>query len=196
MSDRSYKPIEDITYDDDLLVWDFDESKFNSAKPCRIMKSGKADKYNLLTFSDGSELKTIVQHRIFNKQSGKFTYPMTDDTPIGTITFNDHGQEIYLISKEVIHENIYYYNIITSYHINLFSSHILTSSHYNNIYPIENMKFVKNNINSLERSLEKYKYHGIPEKLFVGLRIKDQPDTLTDEDIINHITKIILPTEL
>jgi len=59
MRDRSYKQIEDITYDDDLLVWDFDESKFNSAKPCRIMKSGKADKYNLLTFSDGSELFNI-----------------------------------------------------------------------------------------------------------------------------------------
>jgi len=192
LSDRSYKPIENITYDDELLVWDFDEGKFNSAKPCWIMKPKMTSNYNLSTFSDGSKLKTIVQHRIFNKQAGKFTYITDQDSPIGTITFNNHGQEVCLISKEIINENVNYYNIITDYHINLFSSHILTSSRYNNIYPIDNMKFIKTDVNYIERSLFGYQNYGISEKLFNSLRIKEQPYTLSDDKIIDQLTKMNL----
>ena len=35
-------------------------------------------KYNHLVFSDGSEINTVNQHRIFNVEKGMFTYPMTE----------------------------------------------------------------------------------------------------------------------
>ena len=83
------------------------------------MKPQVATSYNLLKFSDGSELKTINQHRIFNKEAGKFTYPMTDETPIGTTTFNADGKEVQLVSKEVITvKEVEYMNVITNYHMN------------------------------------------------------------------------------
>ncbi len=177
------KPIEDIEYDDDLLVWNFDDAKFDSAKPLYIKKPQVTDQYNLLEFSDGSHLKTIVQHRIFNKQAGKFTYPMTEDTPIGTITFNVKGEETVLIKKSVVKENVRYYNVITNYHMNLFGNGILTSLSYNNLYPIKDMKFIKDNRDEIPMS----EYVGISEKYYYGLRLSEQVD-IPVENTIKYIT--------
>ncbi len=166
------KAIEDITYDDDLLVWDFDKGAFASAKPLWIQKKQIASQYNLLTFSDGSTLKTINQHRIFNKEAGKFTYPMTDDTPIGTTTFTADGREVTLVSKEVIVESVDFYNIITDYHMNCFANGILTSCRLSNLYPIRDMKYVTDNRDPVP-------YEGnfdtLPRKWYDGLRLAEQP---------------------
>ena len=170
LSDRTYKNIEDINYEDQLMVWNFDEGKFDSSYPLWIKKPQTAIRYNLLKFSDGSELKTIVQHRIFNKEMEMFTYTMTEDSPIGTTTFNSFGKEIKLISKEVIDEKVQYYNIITDKHMNLFSNTILTSCKYNNIYPIVDMKFVKDNRIIRDRN----EFVNIPDKYIDGLRLCEQ----------------------
>jgi hypothetical protein len=173
-SDRSYKNIEDITYDDDILTWNFDEGKFDSAKPLWIMKPKKTYKYNLLKFSDGSELKTISQHRIFNKEKCMFSYPMTEETPIGTTTFNSSGNYIKLISKEVVFEDVEYYNVITK-GINLFANDILTSSKFNNIYPIKDMKFVKD-----DRKLRNEKEFNVSYDYIDYLRLKEQRISLEE----------------
>ena len=137
---------------------------------------------NLLKFSDGSILKTVLQHRIFNKEKGKFTYPMSEDTPLGTTTYNVNGEYVKLISKEVIKKRVDYYNIITNYHINLFTSDILTSCRLNNIYEIKDMKFIKDNRKLHKRS----EYKDIEDKYFYGLRIAEQPEDITrDKDAIN-----------
>lgn len=185
LADNTYKNIEDITYDDEILVWNFDEAKYDKAKPLWIKKAESCPRYNLLKFSDGSELKTIDQHRIFNKQKGMFTYPMTDDTPIGTITFNEKGEEVTLISKEVVSEEVEYYNVITNHHINLFGNSILTSCRYNNIYPIENMKFIKD-----DRVLSIDSYDNeIPCKYINGLRLSEQ--NYSKEENIKYIRNLI-----
>ena len=177
LSDGTNKLIEEIEYSDLIKVWNFDDCKFDIAEPLWIMKKYKTNTYNLLEFSDGSILKTINQHRIFNKEKGSFTYPMTDDTPIGTTTFNVNGNEISLVKKHVKIEITEYYNIITKYHINLFANGILTSCRYNNIYPIKDMAFVKydKNIAVKEDDLK-----DIPKKYIDGLRLKDQQIPIKD----------------
>ena len=171
LADNSYKLIQDITYEDDLLVWNFDNGEFASAKPIWIQKQRKAIEYNHLVFSDGSELNTINQHRIFNVEKGMFTYPMTDDTPIGTTTFNDKGEYVTLVSKEVIEKEVNYYNIITDYHINLFAGSILTSCRLSNIYPIEDVKYVKDNRDIIDYE----EFNDIPIEYYYGLRLGEQP---------------------
>ena len=54
--------------------------------------------------------------------------------------------------------------------MNVFANVILTSSTLNNIYPIENMKFVKEN--SIERNEEKF---DVSSEMFEGLRLAEQP---------------------
>lgn len=164
------KSIEDITYEDVLVVWDFDSGSYATAKPLWIKRSQKSHIYNKLTFSNKTTLCTVSRHRIFNKEAGSFTYPMTDATPIGTTTFSYFDKEVTLISKEYVTELIDYYNIITDRHINLFANGILTSCRYNNIYPIHNMKFQKD-----DRQIRAYdETIGIPRIYYDGLRVGEQ----------------------
>ena len=170
LADGTYKPIEDINNDDLLLTWDFDLGRYAQARPLWIKRGETGTRYNELTFSDGTILRTFDQHRIFNKQVGAFTYPMSDDTPVGTITVNEHGQEITLVKRELVWNTIEHYNIITNYHINLFADSILTSCRFNNIYPITDMKFVKGVV--LSRNLSEFAE--IESRFVSGLRLQEQ----------------------
>ncbi len=193
LSNNTYKKIEDVIYDDELLVWDFDLGTFESAKPIWIKTPQTTDRYNKLVFSDGTILKTIGQHRIFNIEKESFTYPMTDNTPIGTTTFNSNGDKITLISKEVVIEPVNYYNIMTDRHINLFAEDILTSSRYNNIYPIENMRFVKDT-NKLRPREE---FANISDRFYYGLRLSEQKLTIEEiERSVNMLETLDLKLEL
>jgi len=143
LADGSVKAIEDVRYTDELLVWDFDRGTLATASPLWIKKREITPRYNVLRFSNGVELRTIDQHRIFNEEKGMFTYPMTDETPPGTHSFSHTDGRIMLVGKTVMDEPIDYYNIITFHHMNLFADGILTSCRYNNLYPIREMRFVK-----------------------------------------------------
>lgn len=169
------KNIEDITYEDSLRVWNFDDRKMDSSKPLWIKKPEFTEKYILLEFSNGSHVKTVSQHRIFNKQKGKFTYPMTDDTPLGTVSFTSYGEEVRLISKKYVFEKVEYFNIITKWHINHFANNILTSCRYSNLYPIENMEYVKE-----PRSLLKKSQIAVPDEYFYEMRLDEQPFPISE----------------
>ena len=193
LANGTYKAIEDITYTDRMLSWDFDLSCYAVTKAVWIKQAETGSQYNLLTFSDGTTLRTFDQHRIFNKQAGAFTYPMTDATPIGTITVNEHGQEITLISKEIVVDTIEYYNVITDYHMNLFSDSILTSCRFNNIYPITDMKFVKDTRTLRTRD----EFVNIPDRFFYGLRLAEQTfDLAMIEWYVNRLLSVEMSTEL
>lgn len=182
LPDGTRKPIEELDYSDELLVWNFDLARFAKARPLYIKRPETTTRYNLLVFSDNSTLKTINQHRIFNKEKGRFTYPMTADTPIGTHTFNVQGEEVRLVHKEIVHEQVEYYNVITDYHLNLFGNGILTSVGYNNLYPIVDMKFVKDDRAVIPRAA----YGDIPDKYYHGLRLAEQRD-IPVEDTRHYI---------
>jgi hypothetical protein len=185
LSDGTRKAIEDITYTDKMLSWDFDRGCYAETTAVWIKRGETGSQYNLLTFSDGTTLRTFDQHRIFNKQAGAFTYPMTTATPIGTVTVNEHGEEITLISKQVVVDTIEYYNVITDYHMNLFSDTVLTSCRFNNIYPILDMKFVKDSRTPRTRD----EFENIPDRFFYGLRLAEQTYEL---DMIEwYVTRLL-----
>jgi hypothetical protein len=185
MADMSRVAVENITYHDDILVWDFDLGEFASATPLWIKKTQTTVVSCLLTFSDYSELRIVGDspkaHRIFNKEAGKFTYGSMPETPIGTTTFNDQGEEITLISKEWIVGEVEFYNVMTDYHMNLFANSILTSMRYNNLYPITDMKFVKDS-RTLRTAND---YPNVEERLYKGFRLAEQTQSV--EEIETHI---------
>jgi len=195
LSDGTHKAIEDITYTDKLLSWDFDRGCYAETTAMWIKRSETGSQYNLLTFSDGTTLRTFDQHRIFNKQAGAFTYPMTAATPIGTVTVNEHGQEITLTNKQVIENTIEYYNVITDYHMNLFSDSVLTSCRFNNIYPITDMKFAKDGRTPRTRA----EFENVEDRFFHGLRLAEQTaDIETVEWYVNRLlaTEVSTQSEL
>ncbi len=166
------KSIENITYEDDLLVWNFDEGKFDTAKPVWIAKKFSMPKYNLVEFNNGSKLGTIAGntgHSIFNANENKFTHLNSEETPVNTKTFSSDGVKLKITNTETIHEEIEFFNILTNHHMNMFADGILTSSTLNNIYPIENMKFVKD-----EKSLNSRESFDVTDEIFYGLRLNEQ----------------------
>lgn len=149
LADETTKAIEDITYDDELLVWNFYDGKFDKAKPSWIKVEETAPRYNLVKFSNGSEVGFVGAggekgyHRIFNKEAGAFTYTGNfKETPNGTTTFAQDGTFPTVISQEVVEKSVKYYNVITDKHYNLFANGILTSCKLSNKYRIEDMRYI------------------------------------------------------
>lgn len=172
LSDGSKKSVETITYDDELLVWDFDNGCFASAKPLWIKKAQKSSYYYRLKFEDGSEIGLVGEggkcHRLFNIEKQEFI--SGTDFHVGEHTFNVEGKQLKLMSIEIVDDEVEYYNIITDYHMNCFANGLLTSTQYNNVYPIKDMKFVKDG-----RKMIPFKaYEGIPKKFYEGMRLGEQ----------------------
>jgi len=185
MFNGTKKNIEDISYEDNLLVWNFDDGQFDSAKPLWIMEMVKTPSVNIL-FSDGSKLGISGYlehdggHRIFNLDKGQFTYAIPNEhTPIGTKTFNDKGDLVTIVGKEE-GEFAEIYNVVTNRHLNIFAEGMLTSRRLNNIYPISDMKFVKE-----ERTITPIEeFKGITEEYYNGLRLGEQPIVKVSEGFL------------
>jgi hypothetical protein len=176
LSTGDQKPIEQVTYDDSLLVWNFDEGKFDKSRPLWICNPFYLPSHRMMKFSDGSELSVAsfdIGHRIFNMQSNRFTNLNSPETPLGTETLTDCGKTVTLIGDELVLNKSKFYNIITHRHINIFANGLLTSCKLNNIYNIENMKYVKD-----ERKLRTIEEFGVCNEVYEGLRLAEQPDYL------------------
>lgn len=148
LADGSTKAVENITYDDELLVWNFYAGRFDKAKPTWIKVAEVAPRYNLVKFSNGSEVGFVGAggekgyHRIFNKEAGAFTHTGCKDTPNGTTTFAQDETFPTVVSQEVVEKEVKFYNVITNEHYNLFANGILTSCKLSNKYRIENMRYI------------------------------------------------------
>lgn len=164
LANGTKKPIEDITYDDELLVWNFYKGKFDTAKPCWIKIAETTDKYNLCTFDNGVTIGFVGQggiegyHRIYNNEAVAFTHTGTNETPIGTHSFAEDGSYPTLAKQEIIQKPVRFYNVITDKHYNLFANGILTSCRLSNKYNIKEMKYVGERLIS-ENEERKYFEH-------------------------------------
>lgn len=127
------KKVQDISYNDDILVWNFDEGKLDYVKPIFIKQEQISNSYWHVTDEDGKTVNLVgsngKSHRLYNKRTHLFEYP----------------QDIPECKCEEIHESVKYYNIVTAYHFNCFANGILTSKRYSNmLYPItDEMKYDK-----------------------------------------------------
>ena len=148
LADGTTKAIEDITHDDELLVWNFYDGRFDKAKPTWIKVEEVAPRYNLVKFSNGAEVGFVGAggkkgyHRIFNKEAGAFTHTGCKDTPNGTTTFAQDESFPTVVSQEVVEKEVKFYNVITDKHYNLFANGILTSCKLSNKYRIEDMRYI------------------------------------------------------
>ncbi len=183
------KKLKDITKDDLIVCWDFDNGKITFIEPLWIMKPTMVDKYYLLKFSDGSELKIIGDHKVFDADRNMFVNAGADnELKIGSHVFNSKQEIVELISWEEVDEEIEAYNVILDYHMNLFANGILTSCIFSNIYPIEDMKYVKDDsekINVENLSIDK--------KYIDGLRLNEVPINFrgSEEETIKYINDYV-----
>lgn len=165
------KKVQDISYDDDILVWNFDEGKLDYAKPVFIKQEQTTGSYWHVTDEDGKTVNLVgsdgKSHRLYNKRTHLFEYP----------------QDIAECKCEEIHESVKYYNIVTAYHFNCFANGILTSKRYSNmLYPItDEMKYDKTikHINTCKRE----QFGFLTDEEFEKLRLSEMEysDEMCDE---------------
>ena len=184
------KKLKDITYDDLILCWDFDLGKFTYQKPVWIMKEKLINSCLVLKFSDGSYLKVPSNpgdHRIYNLDKEMFTSCKSDiDTPVGMKTINSKNEIITLISKEEVMEEITICNVVTYKDINMYANGILTSRGSNNLYKISNMRFIKDNRETLSRE----DLPNVSNEIFYGLRLGERDISVygSKENAIKELT--------
>ena len=174
LANGTYKDISDITYNDELLVWNFDEGKYDVAKPLWIKRDQKTSCFIETIFDDGTILRSTgnpyLGHRVFSLNKNRFEY-VTKCLGDDVVTANGVKR---LVSNEVVRDKcVNLYNVITDKHFNLYADDVLTSCSLNNLYGFKDMKFVKSE-NDAQTNLE-----GIPEEYIEGLRLREQPGDWT-----------------
>ena len=134
-----------MTYDDELLVWNFDEGKLDKAKPIWLKKEEKENYWFKNTYKSGKTLNTTGEsntgwgHRTFDLNKNKFIYT-TESVSDKIYTLDGIDEHI---SCEKQFSECEYYNLYTAKHFNCFANGILASGSLNNLYPVKDMKYVK-----------------------------------------------------
>jgi hypothetical protein len=183
LADGSSKPVEDVTYADELATWDFDTGRLTSARPLWIKRPEIASNYTRLTFSDGASLSLVGGHRVMNVNARAFTRANSNDTPIGTRTRTlqrGRAGEAVLVGKEVVVDSVENYNLMAGGgHMNVFANGVLTSTYLNNIRPFDpaGLKFVMVDAAAPSSFINTTGFveAGIPARFFKCLRLEEQP---------------------
>lgn len=185
LADGTTKQVKDITYDDELKVWNFDEGKDDVAKPLWIKRTEYAKSYQLVTLSDGNTIKLCGSdgkyHCMFDVTEQKFNHAVDC---IGHEVYTENGIAT-VVSIEEVKEKVDHYNVVTNYHMNLYANHILTSTEKNNIYPIADMKFVKDDRKIVP--YEEFEKAHISRKYYDGWRAGEWSEPL--KDVITHLRR-------
>lgn len=170
LADGSVKLVQDISYDDLLTVWDFDNGCYATASPLWIKQEQISSGYYRCEFDNGVVLNLVGSggrcHRVFSVDRNVFE-SATECVSERVMTKDGIAR---LLSCERIDEPVEFYNIITKHHLNLYAEGVLTSCRLNNMYPINDMKFVKQERNTIPFSAFTY----IDIDFYKGLRLDEQ----------------------
>lgn len=187
LADGTRKMVKDITYDDRLLVWDFDEGKYSTADICWLTRAGLHNgHYYKITFSDGTTLCTTGQnsnHKIYN----------VDDQFFEGVAYIEMGKRVFtengivtVVSREYIEEDVEYFNLMTTQKINCFANGVLTSDRYGNLYPIdEDMKYIK--ADRQVRPYSEFEAVGIKKYWYDCLRLGEADEPV--EKAVDYVNK-------
>jgi len=133
LADGSTKRIDEITYDDNLLVWDFFNGEYAVTKPAIIFNHGSGNNTVIkLTFEDGTEVKVVNLHQFFDADENKFVN-VSEDTVESLVGHNfvkvdgKSYMTVELTGYEISEEEVEAYGIITAQHYDLLAEGMLTT---------------------------------------------------------------------
>ena len=171
------KNIEDITYEDLLLVWSYDEGRVVEEYPLWIEKGKRTVEYYKITFSDSSTIGIFKDHAFFSSDENKFVnYKNKDSFHIGThilkVTKDNKLKEVSVTKIEEVQEEKGYYFVASTRYYNIISDDFITTDAYTditNLYPFnDNITWTNNR----EVKVLDYKYlqDVLPYYMYKGFR--------------------------
>ncbi len=204
LSNGTYKNIEDITYNDEIMTWNFFTGKFEPQKIAILVDHGE-EEYTIteLSFSDGSKLSIIGDHGIFDYDENKFIYLSSENYKeyIGHsfVKYNNNDCELVkLVSGRVYQEKTNAYSITSYYNSNAIAGNLLTApppgEFYNWITMSGKLRYDVDEFNKDVETYGLYDYsvfepYGISYETFIAfngayLKIPVSKGIFTFEDII------------
>ncbi|MBO5884297.1 MAG: hypothetical protein J6Q51_00705, partial [Clostridia bacterium] len=145
LADGTYKKIQDVGFDDLLMVYDFDIGKFGASYPVWIALPSTYDHYYIMYFDDGSTLEIVLSHRLFTDDNLDYEksidadyssigkkFPrqiMVDGVPKLTLTTCTNIVRV--------DETCTYYNMATSQAMNFLSNGFIGGPGVANIYTFD-----------------------------------------------------------
>lgn len=172
LANGASKPIEYVTYDDELLVWDFDAGRRSSARPFWIKRAERTDHYWVNTFASGRVVLTtgtVAGHRFFDMETGRFEY---NTRCVGHRIATQDGRDV-LVSVEHVQGPCEFYNLNTERHINCYANGVLASCRLNNLYPVVDMRFDRRDASGDRHVRDEFP--GVPCSWVSGGRFLEQP---------------------
>ena len=129
MADGTDKRIGDVKAGDEVLAWNCEWDKDNEelvAAKVEFSSSGLtrvAPKYDRYTFSNGTVIEIIDRDRLYNIEDNKMKW--MDQWHIGEHGLTLDGEEVALVSHEVVNEDIVFHDFTSEYY-NYFVNGILS----------------------------------------------------------------------
>lgn len=186
LADGTSIPIEQVTYDTLLKVWNYETGSVGAEYPAWIEKRAIAVFYQLVKFSDGSELKIAGSHGVFDVDKNEFVATDGQDFNVGSRVYkvNDNNElEIVTVTSiEIVEEDVAYYHVASSQYYNVIANNILTTNspvYLSNLYGFdENVKWPAIREQFLSNPENLYTYEdfediGMPRKMFDDLRVRE-----------------------
>ena len=185
LADGTTKPVEDITYHDLLKVWNYETGSVGAEYPAWIEKKSATTRYQLTKFDDGTELKTVGWHGVFDVDANEFVSVDSPTFGVGTRVYkveNDELVPITVTSIEFVEEETYRYHVVSSQYYNVLANNIITTDgavYLSNLYGFdENLKWpaIRAEIMSDPDNLytyEDFEDIGMPRRMFDELRVQE-----------------------
>ena len=186
LADGTTIPIEEVTYDTLLKVWNYETGSVGAEYPAWIEKRATTTAYQLTKFDDGTELKTAGWHGVFDVDKNAFVSIDGEDFGVGSriykVNENDELEAITVTSIEIVEEEVHYYHVVSSQYYNIIANNVITTDgavYLSNLYGFdENIKWpeLRNEIMSDPNNLytyEDFEDIGMPRKMFDDLRVRE-----------------------
>lgn len=179
LADNTYKNIEDIEYTDLLKVFNHVTGETTEVYPIWIESLNYAEYYRKLTFSDGTTLKAVGKHGIFDVDNRE--YIDIARCKVGTRVYklkNNKLVPVTIAKIEDITENIRHYDIVSTSYYNVIADDVLTAdmtSCLSNAYGFVDNATYGENYEKIEKGpkIEYEMVPFIPYYLFKGLNVQN-----------------------
>ena len=141
MADGTQKRIEDVKFGDKLKVWNFFTGKYDESDVAILVDHGEQE-YEVanLAFSDGTVLRTIADHGLFDYEANKFVYILPNNCEKFLnhrfVQYNEDGTYnlVTLTDVKVTTEVTNAYSITSANTMDAFAGSILTLAPPENFY--------------------------------------------------------------
>ena len=132
LADGTRKRIDEVTYSDNLLVWDFFEGEYIIVPSALIVNHGYGDQTVIeLTFDDGTVVRAITAHSFFDADTNKWELINADNAHKyvnhAFVQANgDNYTTVRLVEVSIYKEHTESYSLVSAFHYNFITENMFS----------------------------------------------------------------------